>query len=90
MVENLTWLAKRHLVIFAAIRDPTLDEIANSDPESLEAVNRAVVAGDMRRDREIVITKLRRRGIFCIDGAPNEISVELINRYLEIHRRELV
>ncbi|MEC9442781.1 MAG: DUF58 domain-containing protein [Myxococcota bacterium] len=90
MVENLTWLAKRHLVIFAAIRDPTLDEIANSDPESLEAVNRAVVAGDMRRDREIVITKLRRRGIFCIDGAPSEISVELINRYLEIHRRELV
>ena len=90
MVENLTWLAKRHPAIFAAIRDPTLDEIANSDPESLEAVNRAVVAGDMRRDREIVITKLRRRGIFCIDGAPNEISVELINRYLEIHRRELV
>lgn len=90
MVENLSWLAKRHLVIFAAIGDPVLDEVADAEPKSLKDLNSAVVAGDMRRDREVVITRLRRRGIFCVDGPPEKISVDLINRYLDIHRRELV
>lgn len=90
MVEHLGWLARRHLVIFVAIRDPALDEIVEERPGSLHDLNRAVVAGDMRREREIVITKLRRQGIFCIDGAPEKISIDLINRYLDVHRRELI
>lgn len=90
MVENLMWMARRHLIIFVAIRDASLDSIAESTPDSVETVNRAVVAGEIRQDREKVLTALKRQGIFCIDGTPSEISIELINRYLEIHRRELV
>ena len=90
MVEHLGWLARRHLVIFVAVRDPALDRVAGSRPGTLHDLNRAVVAGDMRRDRQVVLERLRRQGIYCIDGAPEEISVALINRYLEVHRREMV
>ena len=90
MVEQVGWLAKRHLVIFVALRDPLLGELSAASPGSLTALNEAVVAGELRREREVVLRKLRRQGVFCVDGSPSEVSVELINRYLEVHRRELL
>jgi uncharacterized protein (DUF58 family) len=57
---------------------------------SAEALNRAVVAGDLVREREVVLRRLRRLGIHCIDAPAEKVSTELINRYLEIKRRELV
>ncbi len=90
MVENLGLMSKKHVILFVAIRDASLDRISAQRPTSLHDMNRAVVAGDMRREREVVLMRLRRQGIFCIDGAPGEISVDLINRYLDVHRRELV
>lgn len=90
MVENLQFLARRHLVIFVAIRDPSLDEVAETKPASSMDINRAVVAQELIEDREMVIKELRHSGVFCVDAPPSGISVELINRYLDIHRRELI
>lgn len=90
MVENLQWMARRHLILFVAIRDAALERLSLISPESLLDTNRAVVAADVLKEREVVLERLRRQGIFCIDATPATLSVELINRYLEIHRRELV
>jgi hypothetical protein len=49
-----------------------------------------VVAGDQLRERELVMQRLRRRGVRCLDAAPGDIGVGLVNRYLDIKRRELV
>ena len=90
MVENLGRLSRKHVVLFVALRDHMLDRATRQLPDSLDHISQAVVAGDMQRERDVVLTRLRRQGIFCIDGAPDEISVSLINRYLDVHRRELV
>jgi uncharacterized protein (DUF58 family) len=90
MVENLGWLARRHLVVFVSIRDPWLRERVEARPDDMSEVGASVIAGQLSHDRRLVLERLRRRGIFCVDGAPDQISVELINQYLEIHRRELV
>lgn len=90
MIENMQWMARRHLLIFVGIRSPDLDQTAWVEPKALLDVNRAVVAGDVLSERGLVFERLRRQGIFCIDAMPAQLSVELINRYLDIHRRELV
>jgi uncharacterized protein (DUF58 family) len=90
MVENLDRLARRHLVVFVSLRDPALDTEAQLQPRSILDVGRAVVAGDLLREREVVLRRLRRQGVFCVDAPPAAVSVELLNRYLEIRRRELV
>ena len=89
MVGNLGQLAKRHLVIFVSLRDPELLRLAACTPASPIELNRAVVATDLVRDRDIVLQRLRRLGIFCIDAKPEEISVQLLNRYLDVKRRGL-
>lgn len=90
MVENVAHLAKRHVVVFVALRDPEIDGLVAARPAEMLDVHRAVAARDLIVDRETVLERLRRSGVFCIDAAPDAVSAAMINRYLEISRRELV
>lgn len=90
MLENVQRLARRHLVLFVTLRDATLGAVAGAPPRSLTALHAAVVAEDFLREREIVLQRLRRMGVHCIDAPPEAVSMNLLNRYLDIKRRELV
>lgn len=90
MLENLGRLARRHVVLFVALRDPALAATAGAPPSTLLDLNRAVVAGGLVREREIVLRRLRRQGILPLDAAPGEVSPRLVNAYLDIKRRERV
>ena len=90
MVENLDRLSRRHVIIFVALQDPGLAATAAGDPASLLHLNRAVVAGGLLRDREVVLRRLRRLGIYPIDAAPAQVTPRLINTYLDIKRRERI
>ena len=89
MIDNIARLARRHLVLFVAVRDPSLETRALARPRSLGALHQAVVAGDFARERHVVLERLRRAGAHCIDAAPAGFSMALVNRYLDIKRREL-
>lgn len=90
MVANMGRLAGRHLVLCITMRDPELVAQAAAPPDSIEALNRAVVASDLLRDRDLAIRRLARLGVHCIDAAPDEISTRLVDRYLLVKRKELV
>ena len=90
MSDNLDRLARRHVVIFVALRDPSLEAIEYGEISRLSDLSRAVVASRLRLDRERVLRRLRRGGIQIVDARPDTVSVELINRYIEIVRREFV
>ncbi len=90
MLENLDRLARRHQVVFVTLQDPGLAAIAAARPADLQKLHRAVVAASLLRDREVVLTRLRRQGIPCVDGVPSAIGPQLINTYLEIKRRERI
>jgi uncharacterized protein (DUF58 family) len=49
-----------------------------------------VVAGELLRDRRVVLQRLRRAGVQCVDAPPLAVSSKLLNRYLDIRRREMV
>ncbi len=90
MMENLDRLSRRHVVVFVALQDPALAATADGAPASALELNRAVVAGGLLRDREVVMLRLRRMGIVPIDAPPALVTSRLINSYLDIKRRERV
>jgi uncharacterized protein (DUF58 family)/uncharacterized membrane protein SpoIIM required for sporulation len=55
--------ARRHLVLFASLRDPTPARIMATVPGSLDDISRAVVAHDIQLERELVFKRLRRLGV---------------------------
>lgn len=90
MIENLDRLARRHIVVFACLKDTELSSLSGAAPADDLDVSRAVVAADLERDREVVLRRLARSGILCVDAPPHALSAALVDRYLEVKRRELI
>ena len=90
MLDGLDQLARRHVVLFVALRDPVLRQLERREPRQLVDLNRAVVAADLHRERELVFRRLVQSGILLLDVEPSGLSVDLVNRYFDIKRRELV
>jgi uncharacterized protein (DUF58 family) len=90
MLENVSRLARRQLVIFVALRDVALEAAAAAAPRRLGDLYQSVVASEFVRERERVLARLRRMGVSCIDAAPGRVSAWLVNRYLEVNQRELI
>ncbi|MEQ9606777.1 MAG: hypothetical protein RLN99_03830, partial [Kiloniellaceae bacterium] len=90
MLENVERLAGRHVVLFVCLRDPLLAETVDRAPESLGTLARSVIADEFLRERRVVLERLRRLGVHCLDVRADQIGPALISRYLEIKRRELI
>ena len=90
MIDNLGRAARRHLVLFVTLRDGELEALAEAEPQSADDVARATVAHDFLRERRIVFERLRRLGVLCLETPHGAIAPELLNRYLDIKRRELI
>lgn len=88
MVDHLGRLSRRHLVLFVALSDPLLTTLEEAEPRTLRDVPRAVVAADLHSERRAVMGRLRRRGVHVVEARPGEVSMDLINSYFEIKRRE--
>lgn len=90
MVDNVLRLHRRHLVLFVAFRDPALEDLVSREPRSLEVLDRAVVAASLLKERETVLGRLRKAGVFALDAAPAQVGTRLVNRYLEVKQREMI
>lgn len=90
LLESLHRMARRHLVVFVALRDPLPEELQRARPETFLDAARAVVADDFMRDRSIVLERAARLGVHCLDVPARRMSSALLNRYLLIKQRGLL
>jgi uncharacterized protein (DUF58 family) len=90
LVENVRRLSARHLLMFVTLRDRLLPDLFEAPPASDSDIARAVLAADFLRERSIVLEKLERLGIHCIDVPANQLTTALLNRYLLIKQRGLL
>jgi uncharacterized protein (DUF58 family) len=90
MVESMHRIANRHVAVFVTFRDGYLRDTADVAPRSFGDVTKAVIAQNFLNDRTIVLEKLARIGVHCLDVPSASLPVALINRYLEIKQRGLL
>ncbi|WP_233355975.1 DUF58 domain-containing protein, partial [Henriciella aquimarina] len=90
MLENVHRLTEKHLVIFATFEDEALSGMIDAEPHTAEDVSRAVIADTLLQEREVVFRKLQRMGVQVIESTPERFGADLVSRYLDIKRRELL
>ena len=90
MIAHLQLAARRHLVLFAALKDPLLERAARSRPADTFAGFRKAAAVELLRERVEVLERLRQMGMHVLDVEPSGLTPPLINRYLEITFRGLL
>lgn len=90
MIESIGRLLRRHLVLFVVLRDQELETLTGAEPKTPEDVARAVVAGTLLRERDLVLARLRRMGVHIVEAPLDRIGPDLINAYLDLKRRDLL
>ena len=90
MVDHLTHLVSRHLVLFVTFEDPRLDRAISARPLSVDRVARSVIAEDFARERRLVMRRLTRLGVHCLESPIEDVGPELVNRYVAIKQLELI
>jgi len=90
MIESLHRIANRHVAVFVTFRDGYLRDTAEHQPGGFTDVTKAVTAQSFLNERSVVLEKLARIGVHCLDVPSASLPVALINRYLEIKQRGLL
>jgi uncharacterized protein (DUF58 family) len=88
--EYLRNLRGRHLPLAVFLRDHDLFGLADRAPAEGLGLFQGAAAASMLNWRERVLTGLRQGGVLTIDTFPEELTAELVNRYLEIKARHLL
>ena len=90
LLENVSVLNKRHLIIFATLGDPELTKLTQSASDNLTDVARSVTAEQFLQERRLVLDRLRRLGVLCVEAGPKQMTPSLISTYLQIKAREMI
>ncbi len=87
MMEALLTLNKRHLVVLAALRTPAIQDVITGPSENNLAPFEKAVAYRLHRERKEVIVRLQKGGANVLDVHPEELTVPLVNKYVEIREQ---
>ncbi len=90
LVENLGVLSHAHLVLFVTLSDPTLEQHQGGLARTADDVAKAVVAADMLHERHVVLDRLSRAGVLCLETPPGQLTPRLLSAYLDIKAREMI
>lgn len=90
MLENIGILAKRHLILFVAIRDQDVEDRMETLPTDMTGVATLVAANQSISERRLVLERLTHLGVTVIDAKPGQVTGRLISAYLDIKERELI
>ena len=86
-LEYLRQLARRHVVLVVFFEDTELKTFATKQPTSIEGYYQQVITDKFIFEKQHVIAKLRQHGIYSLLTEPDKLSVNLINKYLEMKAR---
>ncbi|MFO1045156.1 MAG: DUF58 domain-containing protein [Planctomycetaceae bacterium] len=83
-------LNRRHLVLFAALRTPLLERVIQGSMETVvEGASKAVAMG-LLRDRGRSLHALKHGGLQILDVEPQQLTLPLINQFIELRTRNLL
>ena len=86
----LRQLNKRHRLLVVVFEDEELEEYIRTPHHDMEGLYQHVIAEKQAYDRRLIINKLRQNGIHGLLTKPKALSVDVINKYLEMKSRHLL
>jgi uncharacterized protein (DUF58 family) len=97
LLAALGRLTPRYLPFCVTLRDPQVDRLAHTPPVlekqkqgAVAATYARAVALDLLAQRQVAFAQLKQRGVLVLDAPANQISEQLVDRYLQLKARNLL
>jgi uncharacterized protein (DUF58 family) len=87
LLMALGQLTPRYLPFCVTLRDPQIDQQAEQFSLEVEDNFARAVALDLLAQRQMVFARLQPQGVLVLDAPANQISQQLVDRYLQLKLR---
>ena len=89
-MKYLRGIAKNHLLVIVFFKNSELQDLIHKNSENMQEVYDQIIAEKFEFEKKLIIQELRKYGIFTVYTAPENLSIEVINKYLEIKARGIL
>ncbi|GAB5399785.1 MAG: DUF58 domain-containing protein [Aureisphaera sp.] len=83
-------LAKNHLLVVIFFKNTELTKLIDNPAETLREVYDKVIAEKFAFEKRLIVNQLKKYGIYSILTSPEDLTVNTLNKYLEIKARGLL
>jgi len=83
-------IAKNHLLVVVFFENVELDAIIRTTPKNTREIYDQVVAEKFAYEKRLIVSELRKYGIYSVLTKPENLTVDSINKYLEIKARGIL
>lgn len=83
-------LAKKHVVVVIFFENSALDKILTQEMTSIPGIAHQTIAEEFSLEKRLMVKKLQQSGIQTVLTKPQDLTVNTINKYLEIKARGLL
>jgi uncharacterized protein (DUF58 family) len=80
-------LARKHLLVVIFFENTGLKDVINRDPEDIRSIYHQTIAEQFELDKRKIVKELAKFGIYAILTPPENLTVNTINKYLELKAR---
>ena len=89
-MKYLRGIAKNHLLVIIFFKNAELQSLINTNPENIQEVYDEIIAEKFEYEKKLIIQELRKYGIYTVYTLPENLNIEVINKYLEIKARGIL
>lgn len=86
----LRGIAKSHLLVVVFFQNTELDRVANEKASNVQEVYDKVIAEKFIFEKKLIVSELKKFGIHSLLTAPEKLTIDSINQYLEIKARGIL
>ncbi len=89
-LKYLRGIAKNHLLVVVFFKNAELQTLIHKNPESTQEIYDEIIAEKFEFEKKLIIQELRKYGIYTVYTLPENLNVDVINKYLEIKARGIL
>ncbi|QQQ26669.1 DUF58 domain-containing protein [Chryseobacterium indoltheticum] len=89
-MKYLRGIAKNHLLVVVFFKNTEIQKLMNTHPESMQGIYDEIIAEKFEFEKKLIIQELRKYGIYSVYTLPENLNVDVINKYLEIKARGIL
>ncbi len=86
----LKGIAKSHLLVVVFFENTELQEVMTTKARNIQEVYDKVIAEKFAFEKRLIVNELRKYGIYSVLTTPENLTIDSINKYLEIKARGIL
>lgn len=86
----LKGIAKSHLLVVVFFKNTELNEIIQKKPANVQEIYDQVIAEKFMQEKKLIVQELKKYGIYTLLTEPKDLTLDSINKYLEIKARGIL